>query len=216
MTHHLLPLAARFAALALAVLSTTAWAQSSKPASEQVVVPEVARRDIQPPRYPSNDFMLGAFIGSYSTENFGTSLVYGIKLGYTITEDIFVEAVYAQTTVSDDAFRQILPGGIFADPSEKLSYYNLSAGYNILPGEVFIGRARALPSALYLIGGVGSTNFAGQNNATFNFGMGWRVWLKDSFALQVDVRDHVFSLDILGQRQSTQNLEFTGGLSFYF
>lgn len=210
------PFALHIGALALAVLSMSAAAQSSKPASEQVVVPEVARRDIQPPRYPSNDFMLGAFIGSYSTENFGTSLVYGLKLGYTITEDIFVEAVYAQTTVSDDAFRQILPGGIFASSSEKLSYYNLSAGYNILPGEVFIGRARALPSALYLIAGVGSTNFAGQNNATFNFGMGWRVWLKDSFALQVDVRDHVFSLDILGQRQSTQNLEFSGGLSFYF
>ncbi len=211
------PFPPRLAALALAVLSTIASAQSSKPASEQqVVVPEVARRDIQPPRFPSNDFMLGAFIGSYSTENFGTSLVYGLKLGYTITEDIFVEAVYAQTTVSDDAFRQILPGGIFANSSEKLSYYNLSAGYNVLPGEVFIGRARALPSALYLIAGVGSTNFAGQNNATFNFGMGWRVWLKDAFALQVDLRDHVFSLDILGQRQSTQNLEFTGGLSFYF
>lgn len=211
-----LPLALHLAALALAACATLAGAQSQKPASEQVVVPEVDRRDIQPPRYPSNDFSLGAYVGSYSTENFGTSFVYGLRLGYTITEDIFVEAVYGQTTVSDEAFRKILPGGIFASSSEKLSYYNLSAGYNILPGEVFIGRARALPSALYLIGGVGSTNFAGQNNATFNFGLGWRVWLKDFAALQVDVRDHVFSLDILGERQSTQNLELSFGASFYF
>jgi outer membrane beta-barrel protein len=219
MKHHPPPLAARLAALTLAGLaavSTDATAQSQKPASEQVVVPEVDRRDIKPPRYPSNDFSVGAYIGSYSTENFGTSLVYGVRLGYAITEDIFVEAVYGQTTVSDDAFRQILPGGIFANTTEKLSYYNLSVGYNVLPGEVFIGRTRALPSALYLIGGVGSTDFNGQNNATFNFGLGWRAWFKDSFALQVDVRDHVFSLDILGQRQSTQNLELTFGATFYF
>ena len=35
-------------------------------------------------------------------------------------------------------------------------------------------------------------------------------------ALQLDLRDHIFSLDLLGKRQSTQNLELTGGLTFYF
>ena len=34
--------------------------------------------------------------------------------------------------------------------------------------------------------------------------------------LQTDVRDHVFSLDLLGQRQSTQNLEVTAGLTCFF
>ena len=43
-----------------------------------------------------------------------------------------------------------------------------------------------------------------------------RVFLTDSLSLQVDMRDHIFSLDLLGQRQSTQNLELTGGLTFNF
>ena len=30
------------------------------------------------------------------------------------------------------------------------------------------------------------------------------------------MRDHIFSLDLLGKRQNTQNVELTGGLSFYF
>ena len=34
--------------------------------------------------------------------------------------------------------------------------------------------------------------------------------------MQVDVRDHIFSLDVLGQSESTQNLELTFGLSFFF
>jgi hypothetical protein len=40
--------------------------------------------------------------------------------------------------------------------------------------------------------------------------------MKHRFALQADVRDHVFSLDLLGKRQSTQNLEVTAGLTFFF
>jgi hypothetical protein len=38
----------------------------------------------------------------------------------------------------------------------------------------------------------------------------------DAVALQVDMRDHIFSLDLLGKRQSTQNLELTGGLAVFF
>ena len=86
----------------------------------------------------------------------------------------------------------------------------------MLPGEVFLGRSRAMPSALYLLGGVGSTDFNGQQSQTFNLGLGFRVFLADWAALQVDMRDYIYSLDILGKRQSTQNLEFTGGVTFYF
>jgi hypothetical protein len=43
-----------------------------------------------------------------------------------------------------------------------------------------------------------------------------RLLLADRWALQVDMRDHIFSLDLLGKRQSTQNLELTGGLSYFF
>ena len=211
-------LASLFAALAalLAIAPIVASAQDQKPANEQVIVPEVDRRPIKLPKFPSNDFEIGTYVGSYATKNFGTSLVYGVRLGYHITEDFFVEAVYGQTKVSDESFRQILPGGVFVSEKEKLTYYNLSAGVNILPGEVFVLRNYAFPSQLYLIGGVGSTNFNQQRRQTFNVGMGWRVFFKDWVSLQIDMRDHIFSLDLLGKRQSTQNLEFTGGIAFHF
>jgi len=184
--------------------------------TEQVVVPEVPRRDITLPRFPSNDFELGVYVGTYATQNFGSSMVKGLRFGYHVSEDFFVEGVYAQTKVSDELFRQVLPGGIFPPGYEKLRFYNISAGYNILPGEVFIGVKRAKPFSLYLIGGVGSTLFNNQRLATFNFGTGMRVYLSDSFAVQVDARDHVFSLDLLGKKESTHNLEFTLGLTGSF
>jgi outer membrane beta-barrel protein len=205
--------------LSLAASALPALAQSTAPApatSEPVVVPEVDRRDVRKPRYPSNDFEVGLYTGAYATENFGTSWVYGARIGYHLTEDFFVQGVYAQTKVTDEAFRQILPGGIFESQTQKLNYYNLSVGYNILPGEVFLFSSRARPSQLFIIGGVGSTKFVDQNKPTYNFGFGFRVFLTDYASLQLDLRDHMFSLDLLGKSRSTQNIELTTGLSFYF
>jgi outer membrane beta-barrel protein len=189
---------------------------AAPPANEQVVVPQVDRRDVRLPRFPSRDWEVGALVGTYATQNFGTSVVYGLRLGYHITEDVFVEAALAQTSVSDETFRRILPGGVFADEKESLGYFNLSAGYNVLPGEVFLGRDRAFASQIFLIGGVGSTRFVNQRRQTFNFGLGTRVYLNNRFSVRVDMRNHVYPLDLLGQRQNTQNLELTAGASFTF
>jgi outer membrane beta-barrel protein len=185
-------------------------------ATDQIVVPEVARREVRLPRFPSNDFDVGLYAGTYSTQNFGASAVSGLRLGYHITEDFFVQSVIAQTKVSDASFRQILPGGIFPNEKEKLRYYNLSLGYNILPGEVFIRTKYAMPFSLYLIGGVGSTTIDQQRRATFNFGSGMRVFFNDHIALQFDARDHIFQLDLLGKRQRTQNIELSIGVTASF
>lgn len=214
MNHH--PLRTALLLSALGTLGLAAAAAEQGAATEQVVVPQVARRDISLPRFPSNDFEIGAFAGNYSTQNFGSSTVSGVRLGYHINEDFFAEAVLAQTRVSDSAFRQVLPGGVFPSASEKLSYTNLSVGYNVLPGEVFLGSKRALPVAFYLIGGVGSTRFNQQRQSTFNLGAGMRVFLNDRFALQLDAREHIYALDLLGQRQSTRNPELTLGLTTSF
>lgn len=197
-------------------LAQTATPPEQQTANEQVIVPQVDRRPVRLPRLPSKDFSIGLIGGTYATQNFGASFVGGLRLGYHITEDFFVEAVYAQTKVSDESFRQILPGGVFGDREEKLSYYNLSIGYNVLPGEVFIGANRALASALYVIGGVGSTKFVDQSKQTINVGFGLRVLVSDRSALQLDVRDHIFSLDLLGRRETTQNIELTAGFTYYF
>src|SRR5882757_5196887 len=103
---------------ALTVLTAGARAADEpRPANEQVIEPQVARRVVKLPKFPSNDIEFGAFVGTLATQNFGSSLVYGGRLGYHITEDIFVEGVYGRSKISDENFRQILPGGIFPHPT---------------------------------------------------------------------------------------------------
>jgi outer membrane beta-barrel protein len=209
-------LAATLATSPAAAQTAAGTAPAARPADQSPVVPQVQRRDLRLPRFPSRDFELGAFVGTYATENFGASAVVGLRAGYHITEDWFVEGSFASTQVSDEAFRQILPGGIFTDDRERLSYYSLSAGYNLLPGEVFLGDRQARATAIYLVGGVGSTDFAGQKRQTFHVGFGWRILLWERAALRVDLRDHIYSVDLLGQSRSTQNLEATAGFSWHF
>lgn len=208
------------ALLVLAAFALPAFAQTTptpRPANEQVVVPQVERRDLKLPKFPSKDVEVGAFAGVYSTENFGASAVYGLRLGYHITEDFFVQANFAQTKVSDEAFRQLLPGGgVFPKEEQTLNYYNLSAGWNVLPGEVFIGSNRAKATAVYLLAGIGSTKLVERRRQTMNFGLGLRLLLADRAGLHLEMRDHVFSTDLLGPKQSTHNLELSGGLSWYF
>ena len=113
-----LVLAATTTTVALSALAADPVPAAKTP-TEQVILPAVNRRDIKLPRFPSNDFEVGAFVGTYSTQNFGASTVGGLRLGYHITEDFFAEAVIAQTQVSDANYRLILPGGIFASEKEN-------------------------------------------------------------------------------------------------
>ncbi len=202
--------------LALPLAAGAADDKGARPANEQVIVPEVDRRELTLPNIPSNDFELGLFAGTYATQNFGSNAVVGVRLGYHITEDVFVEGAYGQTKVNDDTFRQILPGGIFPERERSLKYYNLSAGWNVLPGEVFFGRRTAKPSAIYLIAGVGSTSFNQRDYQTFNLGFGARLFFTKWFAAQLDARDHIFTHDLLGKRERTHNLELTLGTTFFF
>ena len=208
---------------ALVATSLPVGAQTPAPATpapqptEQVIVPQVDRRDVKLPRFASNDFSVGLFAGAYAAQNFGNSAVSGLRLGYHITEDIFVEGTYGRTKVSDEDFRVVFPNvGIFPSPKQTLSYYNVVAGYNLLPGEVFFGRSNARISQGYIVAGVGSTDFAGQKRQTITAGFGLRVVFKDWLAVQADVRDHVYTLDLLGKRSSTQNIEITAGLTVFF
>ena len=204
-----------FVAMAILVAPLVAQAQTEAPAPEQVVKPELDRRNVRAPRIDVDDFEVAVFAGTLSVEDFGANAVYGVRLGYHVTEDFFVEGTYAMSTVSDAAYRRI-GAAIFEEPEVDLKTYDLSVGVNLFPGEIFVGKSWATTSAFYLIGGVGNTNFADRDHTTFNFGLGLRTLFADWFAMRIEMRDRMFESDILYESELKHNFEFTLGASFYF
>ena len=182
-----------------------------------VISPELERRTITEADIDSEDFEVGAFVGVMSIEDFGSNVVYGARGAYHITEDFFAEAAIGRTEAGETSYETLSGGAqILTDSQRELTYYNISLGYNILPGEAFIGKGHAFNSALYLIAGVGNTEFADDSHFTINVGAGYRFLVNDWVALHVDFRDHIFDSDLLGKDKTTHNLEGTAGISFFF
>jgi len=204
----------------LLAASASAWGATpdsrDKAAEEQVIKPEVDRRTFTVPKIDADDIEIGVYYGTLSVEDFGANSVTGARIGYHITEDLFLEAAYAQSQISDEQYRNLLPGGIFPQETEDLTYYNVSVGWNFLPGEVFAGKSYAFSSGVYVIAGLGQVDFVDVTATDFNFGLGIRILPKDWFAIRIEMRDHIWDQDLLGENKTTNNFEFTLGLSVYF
>ena len=189
---------------------------SSEPVG-QVIDPEVERREVKEPKIDKENFELGAFVGVLAIEDFGSNLVYGARLAYHVTEGFFIEATVGQSEGGLTSY-EILSGGaeLLTDDERVYTYYNLDLGYNILPGEVFLGDGHAYNTNLYLIAGLGSTTFAGDDRFTVNFGFGYRFLLTDSVAFHLDFRDHLYDIDLFGEEKTVHNLEGTLGVTVFF
>jgi outer membrane beta-barrel protein len=182
-----------------------------------VIEPEVDRREIEPAKIDTEDFEVGIFAGQLSVEDFGVNTVVGGTFAYHITEGFFVELAAGQTDTGLTSFERLSGAAqLLTDDEREYTYYNLSLGYNIFPGEGFIGRGRALNTTLYVIGGVGKTNFAGDDRFTVDVGLGIRLMPLDWLAVHADVRDQIFDIDLLGQEKTAHNLAAQLGVTFFF
>jgi len=181
----------------------------------RIIDPQIERRDVAPPKIDSENFEIGAFAGILEIEDFGSNPVYGVRGAYHIAEDLFVEAALGQSEAGLTSAEE-LGGNLRILDDRDFTYYNISLGYNFLPGEVFLGRNYALNSALYVIGGIGGTRFNTDDHFTFNFGVGVRLLATDWLAIHMDVRDHIFATDLLGRDKATNNLEGHLGVTVFF
>jgi outer membrane beta-barrel protein len=192
-------------------------AATAAPENPQVVEPQVKRREIQRPAIDSENFEAGVFVGTLSIEDFGASFVYGATIAYHFTEDLFAEATIGTAKAGRTSYED-LSGSVdlLTDDERQFTHYDLSLGWNALPGEAFFGGRRAMPSALYFTLGAGSTRFADDDFFTVALGAGYRLLVNDWLAVRLDARDLIFDSDLLGDSKVTQNLQFTFGLTAFF
>jgi outer membrane beta-barrel protein len=190
---------------------------SGQVSDEQIIQPDVRPRRVREDLIDTENFEIGLFSGVLSVEDFGANFVYGASLAWHISEDLFFQANAGVSDTGETSFERL--GGdvrILENNDRELLYYNLSLGYKVLPGEAFFGSDYAFNTNFYLVAGLGSTKFGGDDRLTANFGWGYQVLFTDWLSLHLAMRDHVFDSDILGEDKTTHNLEFTAGLSVFF
>lgn len=181
-----------------------------------VIDPVVERREVKPADIDTEDFQIGAHVGQINVEDFGSTLVYAFRGTYNISERFFLDATYAQTGDVDKTSAETLNNIDLLGGDRQYKYYNVAIGWNVLPGEIFLGKGRAMNSALYVVAGAGNTTFGGDDWFTTTIGGGFRLLPVDFIAVNLDVRNHMFDFDRTGEDKSTNNLEYTLGFSWFF
>lgn len=182
----------------------------------KIITPDLERRHIKEADLDSEDFEVGLYYGLLSVEDFGSNPVAGVSFSYHITEDFFAQANYATSKTQKTSY-ELLSGGVelLTKDQRDLSYYNISLGYNLLPGQVYISKWH-FNTGVYFIAGAGNTHFAEKNYFTYNLGAGFKFYATDWLMLDLSVRDYAFKHELFGESKKTNNLESRLGISLFF
>ena len=198
---------------AVAVIPESADENAPPP---RVVDPEVSRRKITVPKVHSRNVEVGVNYGVLSIEDFGTHPEYGVTAAYHVTEDWFFQAEAGRSNAGETSFETLSGIQLLTGSERRFTYYDLSLGYNFLPGEAFLGRGHAMTSNFYLIGGIGGVDFAGDTKFAVNFGAGYCVVPTNWLAVHITVQDRTYESSLFGSNKLTNNIEARIGTTVFF
>ncbi len=209
-----------FLALAflLAVLpAAEVAAQSDDEEQTPLIEPQIERTEFDESLIDTADFGVAFYAGYLALEDFDTDFVTGIKLEYQISEDFFVQGSLGRGDSGETSFERLSGGPpLLSNAEREVEYYIVAIGFNLFPGEAFFTDSTTFNTVFYISGGAGSTEFAGDDRFTIAYAVGHRTVFADNFSLDIEMRDLIFDMDIFGEEESTNNLEFTVALNLFF
>ena len=200
-------------ALVLALISLCASGEERV----EVVKTDIDRSDVSFDRIDSENIEISASFGMISIEDFDTSTIASLRIGYHLNERLFFELSASLASGDRTSFEELSGSGtnLITDSQRDYESFDLSAGINLFPGETWL-MGKAYSSDLYLLLGTGATDFGGSRWTTINLGVGYRLYMTDWIALRLDLRDHIFNRDIFGEDDVTNNIEMSLGTSIFF
>ncbi|MGB3611511.1 MAG: outer membrane beta-barrel domain-containing protein [Cellvibrio sp.] len=161
-------------------------------------------------------FELGIFAGIINIEDFGSEFAPGISATFRASEDFFIQYNYLQADVSPSSYEKN-QGKLFDGDDRTFRHYDLLIGYNLFQGEFFPSPPKANLSSLYLVAGVGDTEFGGESSLTYTLGIGYQLSLTRRFALQFDFRDYIYQSTLVSdEKRSVGAAQISSGVKFLF
>ena len=160
-------------------------------------------------------FDVGVFAGVINIEDFSSDLVYGINATFNTDENFFMQLNYLEADASLSSFEES-QGKIFSGGDRTFRHFDFLVGYNLFQGELFLSEANARLSSLYLVAGIGDTDFGGEGSFTYTIGIGYQIALTRDIILRFDYRDYIYNTNLIGDDKYTHNTQLSGGLSYLF
>ncbi|KZZ16076.1 outer membrane beta-barrel domain-containing protein, partial [Oleiphilus sp. HI0080] len=151
-----------------------------------IIEPDVVPQKVDEALIDTENFEAGLFVGTINIEDFETSMLYGVRLAYHLSELFFLESNIGFAEGGETSFEKLSGNTrLLSDAEREYRFYNLGFGYNLFPGEAFFkswfsDKTYAFNSNFYLLAGAGATDFAGDNRFTATFGAGYQVILNDA------------------------------------
>ncbi len=181
---------------------------------DPLIAPPIREKKVIEEKIDKEYLELAPIFGVYEVEGFKASPVYGLRAALHMTEDVFFEGNFAITKAEQTDFTKSTGLSLFSN--EDLVYWNVNLGYNLFPGQIFLTRTKTLNSAIYLVGGVGQTEFDDQDRFTFNFGTGYKIFFTDWMDMGFRLSLHAFESDLTGENKRLYNMEGTIHMAVFF
>lgn len=185
-----------------------------------VLDPNIVRLGLDEALIDDENFEVGAYAGFINIENFGTDFFYGIQGAWHVTEDIFFQAQYGFTEVGNTPVEDFADVNLLTSSEREFTFYNLSLGLNLLPGEVFITENWVFNTSIYVLAGGGNLEFLGDQDFALNIGAGVRLLATDAFALHLTFQDIITDkpalLNPLGREGTAHYFHYSMALTYFF
>ncbi len=170
-------------------------------------------------RINSELFDIGVTTGIINIEDFPSEFIVGANITFKASENFFLQYNYVQASVSNSAFENN-PAFTTLDLGDDrdFTHFDLLVGYNIFQGEFFASEDRAHLSSLYVVGGVGDTDFGGEDDFTYTIGVGYQIEFFRRYLLRFDYRDYIYqtSLVVGDDEDTVHNTQISVGLGYLF
>ena len=148
------------------------------------------------------------YAGNYAADREDNGILYGGRIGYSLTRRFAFEAGIGRTTVKRTTFVLERVFGLRLEEEHfDLFFYEAGLSADVLPGR------RVTP---FVTLGFGASVLDARVESTYAVGVGTRAFVSKRAALRWELRDHRLRGGNRFTRFSGDNLEFSGGAELLF
>jgi outer membrane beta-barrel protein len=154
--------------------------------------------------------------GYYNSDLLSGTWVTGMSYTYHMTEDTAVEFSAAFTHANADVIAAIEDGrsNILDDEFARMYFFESALVWTPIYGKLRLG-GKVMRFDIHADIGVGVVDSSTSRGAAGMAGFGMKLFVGKAMAVRIDVRDHVFSQELLDERFLVNDVAVTGGLSLF-